>query len=228
MNEISVFMGIVDIIPVVIFLIANLKLMDALHNKLNYQKYAILSSGAYMLFFGGICKIIWKFLYAFKVCDYTTLSECFFPMQSIGFILLCVGAGSAIFAKKLPDKNVTLYSSTLLPVLVPVIPVVTTHMPFLLVTLIAMTVFYIILSVGTVKLKHAKGILWLVLSYAGMLCNCFVGSAADKATPDMIATLHWIAELSHIFAEVFLLICITDMIKHGLKDRNAFVKEKTE
>lgn len=217
MNEISVVMGIVDVIPVVIFLIANLKLMSALHNKLSYGKYAILASGAYMLFFGGICKILWKFLYAFKVCDYVTLTECFFPMQSIGFILLCVGVGSAVFAKKLPGKEVTLLSAAA------VIPVVSTHMPFLLVTLLAMTTFNVILAVGNVKLKNYRGILWIVLSYAGMLCNCFIGVMAN-GSDEAVAIFHWIAELSHIFAEVFLLICVVDMIKHGLKDRNAFVK----
>lgn len=216
MNEISVVMGIVDIIPVVIFLIANLKLMDALHNKLAYNKYAILASGAYMLFFGGICKILWKFLYAFKVCDYVTLTECFFPMQSIGFILLCVGVGSAVFAKKLPSGGATLLS-------VAAIPVVTSHMPFLLITLIAMTCFNVILVIGNIKLKNPKGILWLVLSYIGMLCNCFIGVMAN-GSDEAVAIFHWIAELSHIFAEVFLLICVLDMIKHGLKDKNAFVK----
>ena len=218
MNEISVIMGIVDIIPVVIFLIANLKLMDALHNKLSHNKYAILASGAYMLFFGGICKIIWKCLYAFKVCDYTTLSECFFPMQSIGFILMCVGVGAAVFAKKLPDNNVTLMTTT-----VALIPVMTSHMPFLLVTLIAMTVLYVFLGIGTMKLKNPKGVLWLVLSYAGFLINCFVGTASNNS--DVIVPIyHWIAEFANIFAETFLLICVNSMINHGLKDKNAFVK----
>ena len=217
MNEISVVMGIVDVIPVVIFLITNLKLMEALHNKLTYGKYAILASGAYMLFFGGICKILWKFLYAFKVCDYVTLTECFFPMQSIGFILLCVGVGSAVFAKKLPSSEVALLSAAV------AIPVVTTHMPFLLITLIAMTCFNIILAIGNIKLKNVKGIIWIVLSYIGMLCNCFIGVMAN-GSDEAVAIYHWIAELSHIFAEVFLLICVIDMIKHGLKDKNAFVK----
>ena len=219
MNEISVVMGIVDIVPVVIFLLANLKLMDALHNKLTHNKYAILASGAYMLFFGGICKILWKFLYAFKVCDYVTLTECFFPMQSIGFILLCVGVGSAVFAKKLPAKTggAVLMGAA-------VIPVVSTHMPFLLITLLAMTCFYVILSIGNIKIKNPRGILWLVLSYAGMLCNCFVGVMANGSS-EAVAIYHWIAELSHIFAEIFLLVCVNDMIKHGLKDVNAFVKK---
>ena len=217
MNEISVVMGIVDVVPVVIFLMANLKLMTALHNKLSYNKYAILASGAYILFFGGICKILWKFLYAFKVCDYVTLTECFFPMQSIGFILLCVGVGSAVFAKKLPANGTTLLSAAA------VIPVVTTHMPFLLVTLIAMTTFNVILAIGNIKLKNPRGVLWIVLSYVGMLCNCFIGVMAN-GSDEAVAIYHWIAEFSHIFAEVFLLICVSDMIKHGLKEKNAFVK----
>ena len=217
MNEISIIMGIVDIVPVVLFLITNLKLMEALHNKLTYSKYAILASGAYMLFFGGICKILWKFLYAFKVCDYVTLTECFFPMQSIGFILLCVGVGSAIFAKKLPSGEVALLSAAV------AIPVVTTHMPFLLITLLAMTTFNVILAIGTVKLKNYRGILWIVLSYIGMLCNCFIGVMAN-GSDEAVAIYHWIAEFSHIFAEIFLLVCVIDMIKHGLKDKNAFVK----
>ena len=217
MNEISIIMGIVDIVPVVLFLITNLKLMEALHNKLTYSKYAILASGAYMLFFGGICKILWKFLYAFKVCDYVTLTECFFPMQSIGFILLCVGVGSAIFAKKLPSGEVALLSAAV------AIPVVTTHMPFLLITLLAMTTFNVILAIGTVKLNNYRGILWIVLSYIGMLCNCFIGVMAN-GSDEAVAIYHWIAEFSHIFAEIFLLVCVIDMIKHGLKDKNAFVK----
>lgn len=219
MNEISVIMGIVDIIPVVIFLIANLKLMDALKNKLSSNKYALLASGVYMLFFGGVCKIIWKFLYAFKVCDYTTLSECFFPMQSIGFILMCVGVGSAVFAKKLPDNNVTLMAST-----AALIPVMSSHMPFLLITLIAMTVLYVFIGIGTIKLKNAKAISFLILSYGGFLINCFVGTASNNSDT-IVAVYHWIAEFANIFAETFLLICVNSMIAHGLKDKHAFVKK---
>jgi len=96
-------------------------------------------------------------------------------------------------------------------------------MPFLLITLLAMTTFYVILIIANIKLKYSKGILWIALSYIGMLCNCFIGVAANGSS-EAVAIFHWIAELSHIFAEVFLLICVKDMIKHGLKEKNAFVK----
>ena len=193
--------------------------MNALYNKLSGAQYAILASGSYMLFFGALCKIIWKFLYALKICDYLTLTECFFPMQSIGFILLGVGMTMAL--KKQKGNETTLYSTAL----VAVIPVISTHMPFLLVTLLAMTYVHIIICVYAIKLKNKIVILFVILSYIGMLCNCFVGVATNKGV-DNVALYHWIAELSHIFAEVFLLMSVRSLVKKGLNDADCFNKNK--
>ncbi len=214
MNKISIPMAIFDVIPVVLFLIANFKLMDSLYNKMTNKVYALFSGGALILFAGAICKLLWKFLYAFGLCDYTMLSECFFPMQSIGFIFMCIA-----FTKMLKDNKKSGTGATALNAVA--IPIITTKMPFLLLTFVSMTYFYVMLGIIAVKIKCKKTIILMVLSYAGMLANCFVGSASDGSP-----IYHWIAEFAHLFAEIFLLWSVITLSNSGLKEEDCFVKKQ--
>lgn len=215
MNEISIPMAILDLAPVILFLFTNLKLMDSLYNKMAKKVYALFSGGALILFAGAICKILWKFLYAFGVCDYPMLSECFFPIQPIGFIFMCIALTKMLKDSK--KSGITASTSTLNAV--GGIPVITTKLPFLMLTFVSMTYFYVVLSIISVKVKHKKTIIMLVLSYLGMLGNCMIGSVSDGSP-----IYHWIAEFAHLFAQIFLLWGTTMLCNSGLKEEDCFKK----
>lgn len=90
MNGITLWMAFVDAVPVVVFLVATLTLLKHWKSEKtdnDIVSYGFFASGTFMLFGGAILKVAWKTLYALNVCDYYTLSESFFPMQTIGFVL---------------------------------------------------------------------------------------------------------------------------------------------
>ena len=79
---ITIFMALVDFIPVVFFFISGILLIKDLSNKLNKGYYSLLSAGIIMVFIAGALKALWKVLYALELCDYVLLDHSFFPMQS--------------------------------------------------------------------------------------------------------------------------------------------------
>ena len=91
MKEFSVGMALVDFIPVVLFAAASVILMRDLYNKMSKGAFALLAAGTIDVAFAGALKALYKLLYAAGVCDFTPLSDMFFPVQSIGFLLAGVG-----------------------------------------------------------------------------------------------------------------------------------------
>ena len=88
MNGISVFMAIVDFIPVLMFFIAAIILQRDLYNKMVKGAYSLLASGSFMVLLGGFYKALWKILYAIGLCDYPQLTASFFPLQGPGFVFV--------------------------------------------------------------------------------------------------------------------------------------------
>ena len=87
----SVLMALVDYIPVILFLIAAITLQRGLYYRMSKGAFAVFSAGTIMVICAGLFKATWKLLMGFGICDFERLSQCFFPMQSVG--LLLAGAG---------------------------------------------------------------------------------------------------------------------------------------
>lgn len=209
-NGITIPMLILDAIPVAMFFYATIILMKDLYNKMNKVQYALLSTGSIMLFFGAIMKLMWKLLYALEICDFTVLSEAFFPLQAVGFLFISIsliGMLSSKKKKKSKENNVNAIAT---------IPVVTTHMPFLLVTLLGMTTTHVCLAVIAVKMKKKLMVLAFVGSFIFMLAECIVGSMFNGT-----ASMHWIAEVIHLVAEICLLAGVLGLHKANLADEKA-------
>ena len=94
MKEFSVGMALVDFIPVAFFAAASVVLMRDLYNKMSKGAFALFAAGTIDVAFAGAMKALYKLLYAADVCDFAPLSDMFFPVQSIGFLL----AGLGMFA----------------------------------------------------------------------------------------------------------------------------------
>ena len=91
MKEFSVSMALVDFIPVILFAAGSVILMRDLYNKMSKGAFALFAAGTIDVACAGALKALYKLLYAAGVCDFTPLSDMFFPVQSIGFLLAGVG-----------------------------------------------------------------------------------------------------------------------------------------
>lgn len=223
----SLPMAIVDIIPVVLYAVAMYKLAGALYNKMKPLEFALLSSGAVLCVASAVSRLIWKFLLAFRVCDFTTLAEAFYPMQSCAFILMCLGLQKMFISEK---KQLNLNCSVLPCMIVlaaaaeDMLPVYSSHMPFIIVTTIFTAYFNVLLGLITVRVGRKIGILYLVLEFIGFMSMGYIGSRSGVSTSSVY---HWIAEFCNIFAEGFLLITVNTMIRGGLRDKDSLKKKNS-
>ncbi len=91
MKDYSVGMSLVDYIPVILFAVASVILIRDLYNKMSKGAFALFAAGTVDVICAGFLKATYKLLYALKICDFEALSDAFFPMQSLGFMLAGVG-----------------------------------------------------------------------------------------------------------------------------------------
>lgn len=91
MKEFSVLMSLADYIPVILFAAASIILIRDMYNKMSKGAFALFAAGTIDVICAGFLKATYKLLYALKVCDFEALSDVFFPMQSLGFMLAGIG-----------------------------------------------------------------------------------------------------------------------------------------
>ena len=54
--------------------------------------YALFAAGTINVFMAGFLKALYKLLYALEVCDFQPLTQMFFPLQALGFLMAGCGA----------------------------------------------------------------------------------------------------------------------------------------
>ncbi len=91
MKEFSVLMSLMDYIPVILFTTASVLLVRDLYNKMSKGSFALFAAGVIDIMTAGFLKATYKLLYALHLCDFLSLSNVFFPMQSLGFMLSGLG-----------------------------------------------------------------------------------------------------------------------------------------
>ena len=90
-------MALLDFVPVVLFIIAAIVLQRGLYDKMSKGAFSLLSAGTIMVISAGIMKATWKLLMALEICDFERLNNCFFPMQSVGFLLAGISVVALVF-----------------------------------------------------------------------------------------------------------------------------------
>ena len=88
----SVPMALIDFIPVLLFGAAAVLLQRDLYSKMVKGAYALFAAGTIDVFMAGFLKALYKFLYALGVCDFQPLTQMFFPVQALGFLMAGYGA----------------------------------------------------------------------------------------------------------------------------------------
>ena len=88
----SVPMALADFIPVLLFGAAVVLLQRDLYSKMVKGAYALFAAGTINVFMAGFLKALYKLLYALEVCDFQPLTQMFFPLQALGFLMAGCGA----------------------------------------------------------------------------------------------------------------------------------------
>ena len=96
-EDYSLIMGIVDLIPVILFTLAGCIIIKVMFNVLKKPFAVMLCSGVTLSLTAGLFKAIWKILLSLNVCDFYPFNVMFMPTQSLGFVLIGVGLISLLF-----------------------------------------------------------------------------------------------------------------------------------
>ena len=200
MKEFSVSMALMDFIPVLLFGAASVILMRDLYNKMSKGAFALFAAGAIDVTCAGALKALYKLLYAAGVCDFTPLSDMFFPVQSIGFLLAGIGMIAMLCHRQKESGALA------------VAPVVFKG------TLIFVS--FMILGIGMInaslcvlakKIKKPGLIVLFVLAF---LCMLGMGYLSTRNFEN--ASMNWIAECVNVVGEGLLLLGVLLMHKNGL------------
>ena len=199
-KEFSVAMALVDYIPVLLFTVTGVILMRDLYNKMSKGAFALFAAGLIDVTCAGALKATYKLLYALGVCDFTPLSDMFFPVQSIGFLL----AGVGILAMVLHRQGKSAVYAVVPPVF---------KGTFVFVTLMVLGLGMLdaVLCVLSVKLKKPALIVLFVLSF---VCSLGMGYLSTKDFAQ--ASMNWIAEGVNVVGQGALLVGAVLLHKNGL------------
>lgn len=200
MKDFSVSMAVVDYIPVILFAAAAIILMRDLYNKMSKGAFALFAAGTINVTCAGALKATYKLLYALGVCDFQALSDMFFPVQSIGFLLSGIGILAMLCHKQ--TKNTVL---TVAP------PVFSGTFVFVGLMVAGLGIMDVVLCILSAKIKKPAVIALFVISFVCSLCMGYL-SSQDFAQ----ASMNWIAEGVNVVGQGALLFGALILHKNGL------------
>ena len=194
MNEINIPMALLDFVPVIFCGFTAAFLIGGFRKRMTAVQSAFFSAGAIMLVTGGFMKALWKLLFALGICDMTALTEQFFPNQAAAFLFLSVST-IGMLAKNKNLSGSRVYS-------VAAVPVVASHLPFIIVMTWGLVAWYIGLVISAVKLKRRNAAVLIAIALVVMLTHSALGTKFDSAK----GILHWIAESQNAVAQFLLML----------------------
>ena len=188
MYDFTVFMALVDYIPVVFFGITAVILMRDLYHRMTKYEFAMLAAGTINVFNAGFLKATWKLLYAAGICDFHALNTLFLPTQSLGFFL----AGLSLVILLCGRKKVTLSVAT---------PAVFSgNMMFLMMLVLGLGCICACLSVLAVHLKKKKAIFLFVLAFIASMGMGYAGRLDST-----VSWVNWLEQGINIVSQGCLL-----------------------
>ncbi len=201
MKDFSVSMALVDFIPVICFAVASVILMRDLYNKMSKGAFALFAAGTIDVTCAGALKALYKLLYAANVCDFEALSDVFFPLQSIGFLLAGIGVLAMVCHRQGKGEKAlavapAAFSGTFV---------------FVGLMVAGLGLMDAVLCILSVKLKKPVLAALFALSFVCSLCMGYL-SSQDFAK----ASMNWIAEGVNVVGQGSLLVGVILMHKAGL------------
>lgn len=201
MKDFSVPMALADYVPVALFAIAAVILIRDLYNKMSKGAFALFAAGTIDVVCAGFLKATYKLLYALGVCDFEALSQVFFPMQSLGFLLAGVGMLALITHKQKKDGAFAAaapaaFSGT-----------------FVFVTLMVLGLG--LMDAGLCVLSRRLKKKWLIVLFViSFIFALMMGYLSSRDFAE--ASMNWIAELVNIIGQGTLLAGTVILHKNGL------------
>ena len=212
-QDFSIPMALVDLIPVILFLISGIILLNDLYNKLVKGNYALLATGVSMIFLAGVLKAIHKILAGAGICDYVALNKSFFPMQSIGFVLLGIALVGLLYSNKKTNNTNTMSFVPFGFLLLTPLAEYNSSMPVVIIQIIGTTVFFAMLFYIALKMKCIPSLILIIIGYITLLA---MGYLSSKFQDGELAKWNWIAEVINIVSQASLLGAMVILHKKDL------------
>ena len=216
-EDYSLIMGLVDLVPVILFALAGCILIKVFFNVLKKPFAVLLCSGVTLSLTAGIFKAIWKILLSLDICDFYPFDVMFMPTQSLGFILMGVGLISILFDKEI--RNVPKANVVIWPLLLIVLAGTPAKQINGNVAFIAMLVIGELMICSSLSFLAIKNKRWLCLVLFIVSCICLMVMGAMKPLSTKmnlsVTAANWIEESINIVAQASLLIGCYLMNKKG-------------
>ena len=216
-SDYSLIMGLVDLLPVILFTLAGIILIKTLFNVLKKPFAAMLCSGVTLSLTAGLFKAIWKILVSLNVCDFYPLNYMFMPAQSLGFILIGVGLLSMLFDKGITAK--TRANAVVWPLFLLVltgVPATQYDGNILFIAMLVIGEIMICISLSYLAIRNKQWIC-LVLFIISFISLMVMGAMKPLSTKMKLSVTdaNWIEEAVNIVAQLSLLIGCFLMNKKG-------------
>ncbi len=202
MKEFSVLMSLVDYIPVILFAVSSIILIRDMYTKMSKGAFALFAAGTIDVICAGFLKATYKLLYALRVCDFEALSDVFFPMQSLGFLLAGLGMLALLCHKQ--SKNAV---AAVVP------PVFSGTFVFVGLMVAGLGLMNACLCVMSGKVKKPVLSIFFVISF---ICSLGMGYLSSRDFGG--AAMNWIAEGVNTVGQGALLIGAILLHKSGFEE----------
>ena len=201
MYHFTVFMALMDFVPVFFFGVTAVLLLRDLYNKMFKGAYALLAAGSVNVFMAGFCKALWKLLYAANICDFVALEEMFMPVNSLGLLFVGLSLiGMLVWKRK--------------SVMLSVAPVAFTgSLPFIMMMVVGLGGMCAGLSVVAAKMKKGKVMILFILSFV-----CAMAMGYMSSQDSTLAWVNWAEQSINTVSQLCLMLGILLLHKAGLKD----------
>ncbi len=215
-EDYSLIMGLVDLIPVILFGVAGSFIIKELFSKLKKPFAVMMCSGVTLSLTAGVFKAIWKILLSLGVCDLYPFDAMFMPTQSLGFVLMGVGLLSIMWTLK--DKKAAVSNVIALPVifLFFIDPVKQESGSIVFIILLVVGELMIATSLCYLSVRNKK---WLALVLFVISCIALITMGAMKPLStklNMTETVaNWVEESINIVAQGTLLGGVLILNKKG-------------
>ena len=217
-QDYSVVMGLVDLLPVILFTLSGCIIIKVMFNELRKPFAVMICSGVTLSLTAGLFKAIWKILIALNVCDFYPFNVMFMPTQSLGFILMGVGLLSLLFKKKEVQNGEKLNVLAL-----PVVLVILTEVPatkengnlvFIALLIIGAAMIATSLSYLAIKNKNWICLVLFIVDFVGLMIMGAMKPLSSKMGLD-VTQANWVEQAVNTVAQISLLLGCFLMNKEG-------------
>jgi hypothetical protein len=202
MKDFSILMALADYTPVILFAAAAVILIRDMYNKMSKGAFALFAAGTIDVIAAGFLKASYKLLYAAGICDFEALSDIFFPVQSLGFLLAGIGVLALVCHKQ---------TASVAAVAAP--PAFSGTFVFVGLMVAGLALMDIGLSIMSAKMKKPAVIILFVISF---ICSLGMGYLSSRDFTK--ASMNWIAEGVNVAGQGTLLIGAIILHKSGFAD----------